>query len=161
AIAMTCSIQGMPTRPCMLLLTPALAAAALSAQTPPTPPTPTIAEKTAGMRKLDGYFPLYWDEKAGHLWMQVPRPDSEALWVAGLGRGRGWNDIGLDRGQSEDERIVRFRRVGPKVLLEQPNYTFRASSSNPAEVRDVKDAFAPSVLWGFSVGAATGARVLV
>jgi uncharacterized protein DUF4953/uncharacterized protein DUF5117 len=113
------------------------------------------------MRKLDGYFPLYWDEKAGHLWMEVARLDSEVLWVSGLATGLGSNDIGLDRGQIQDERIVLFRRVGPKVLLEQPNYTFRASSTNPAEIRDVKDAFAPSVLWGFTVGAETGTRVLV
>jgi hypothetical protein len=73
----------------------------------------------------------------------------------------GSNDIGLDRGQIQDERIVRFRRVGPKVLLEQPNYTFRSSSTNPAEVRAVRDAFAPSVLWGFTVAAESDGHILV
>ncbi|HKE90491.1 MAG TPA: zinc-dependent metalloprotease, partial [Gemmatimonadales bacterium] len=150
----------MRTRPLILILLQALPAAFLCAQAAQTP-TPSIAEKTAGMRKLDGYFPLYWDEKAGHLWMEVARPDSELLWVSGLATGLGSNDIGLDRGQIQDERVVRFRRVGPKVLLEQPNYTFRASSTNPAEVRDVRDAFAPSVLWGFTVGAESGSHVLV
>src|SRR5262245_18734835 len=147
----------MRTRPFILILIQAISAAALYAQTP----IPSIAEKTAGMRKLDGYFPLYWDEKAGHLWMEVVRPDSEVLWVSGLATGLGSNDIGLDRGQIQDERVVRFRRVGPKVLLEQPNYTFRTSSTNPAEIRDVRDAFAPSVLWGFAVGAESGNHVLV
>ena len=28
---------------------------------------PTIEERTAAMRKLDGYFPLYWDERTGSL----------------------------------------------------------------------------------------------
>src|SRR5262245_31475229 len=148
----------MRTRPFILILVQTISAAALSAQ---AAPTPSIADKTAGMRKLDGYFPLYWDEKAGHLWMEVSRSDSELLWVSGLATGLGSNDIGLDRGQIQDERVVRFRRVGPKVLLEQPNYTFRASSTNPAEVRDVRDAFAPSVLWGFTVGAESGSHVLV
>ncbi len=137
-----------------------LVATAVRAQAPQTP-TPSIAEKTAGMRQLDGYFPLYWDEKAGHLWMEVARLDSEVLWVSGLAAGLGSNDIGLDRGQIQDERIVRFHRVGPKVLLEQPNYTFRASSTNPAEVRAVRDAFAPSVLWGFTVAAESDGHVLV
>ena len=146
-------------RPFTLIALQSLAVAALGAQT--ATPTPTIAEKTAGMKRLDGYFPLYWDEKAGHLWMEVARPDSEVLWVSGLATGLGSNDIGLDRGQIQDERIVRFRRVGPKVLLEQPNYTFRASSTNPAEIRDVKDAFAPSVLWGFTLGAESNGHVLV
>lgn len=149
----------MRNRSFVLVLFQVLAAAPLHSQTPTA--TPSIAEKTAGMRKLDGYFPLYWDEKAGHLWMEVARTDSEVLWVSGLATGLGSNDIGLDRGQIQDERIVRFRRVGPKVLLEAPNYTFRASSTSPAEIRDVKDAFAPSVLWGFTVGAESGGRVLV
>jgi Met-zincin/Domain of unknown function (DUF5117) len=122
---------------------------------------PSIADKTAGMQRLDGYFPLYWDDKAGHLWMEIPRLDTEVLWVSGLAAGLGSNDIGLDRGQVQDERIVTFHRVGPKVLLEQPNYTFRASSTNPAEIRAVADAFAKSNLWGFTVGAESGGHVLV
>jgi hypothetical protein len=142
-----------------------IAALALFLLSPLQPATaqapPTIAAKTAGMRKLDGYFPLYWDAKEGHLWMEIPRPDSEVLWVSGLATGLGSNDIGLDRGQIQDERIVRFRRVGPKVLLEQPNYTFRSSSTNPAEVRAVHDAFAPSVLWGFTVAAESDGHILV
>ena len=149
----------MRNRPFLLIAMQSIAVAALGAQA--ATPIPSIAEKTAGMRKLDGYFPLYWDEKAGHLWMEVARPDSEVLWVSGLATGLGSNDIGLDRGQIQDERVVRFRRVGPKVLLEQPNYTFRASSTSPAEMRDVRDAFAPSVLWGFTVGAESNGRVLV
>ena len=28
-------------------------------------PTPTIEDRTSGMQKLDGYFPLYWDERSG------------------------------------------------------------------------------------------------
>ena len=43
----------------------------------------------------------------------------------------------------------------------QPNYRFRADSTNQAEVRAVEDAFAKSVLWGFPIAAATGDRVLV
>jgi hypothetical protein len=43
----------------------------------------------------------------------------------------------------------------------QPNYRYRATSDNLAEVRAVRDAFARSVLWGFPVAAASGSRVLV
>jgi hypothetical protein len=124
-------------------------------------PIPSIATKTSGMQKLDGYFPLYWDAKAGHLWMEIPRLDTEVLWVSGLAAGLGSNDIGLDRGQIQGERIVKFHRVGPKVLLEEPNYRFRASSENPEEVRAVEDAFAKSDLWGFTVGAESDGHVLV
>src|SRR4029453_17072793 len=75
--------------------------------------------------------------------------------------GLGWNDIGLDRGQSGQGRVGKFQRIGPRVLMVQPNYTWRADSPNPDERRAVEDAFAKSILWGFAVGAETDGRVLV
>jgi hypothetical protein len=123
----------------------------------------TIEDRTAGMRRLDGYFPLYWDSAGGQLFMEISRWNTEVLHMAGLAAGLGSNDIGLDRGQAQGSRIVSFERVGPKVLMVQPNYEFRSSSTNPAEVKSVRDAFARSVLWGFTVAAESdgGRRVLV
>ena len=144
---------------CSLLLCVALPAAAQ--QRPAPQRKPTIEEKTAGMRKLGGYFPLYWDEAAGQLWLEIARLNTEVLYVTGLAAGLGSNDIGLDRGQLAATRIVKFERVGPKVLLVQPNYDFRAVSTNAAEVKAVRDAFARSTLWGFTVAAETDNRVLV
>ena len=43
----------------------------------------------------------------------------------------------------------------------QPNYQYRGTSSNAAEVQDVNDAFARSVLWAFQIAAASDGRVLV
>ena len=126
-------------------------------------PTRTIEDRTAGMRKLDGFFPLYWDAAAGQLFMEIPRLNTEVLNLTGLAAGLGSNDIGLDRGGGMGSRIVFFERQGPRVMMVQPNYRFRSSSSNPQEVRAVRDAFARSVLWGFNVAAESngGARVLV
>ena len=123
----------------------------------------TIEDRTTGLRKLDGFFPLYWDSTAGQLFMEIPRLNTEVLHFAGLASGLGSNDIGLDRGGLQGSRIVRFERVGPRVLMVQPNYEFRSSSSDPAEVRTIRDAFARSVLWGFNVVAESdgGRRVLV
>src|SRR5688572_25373481 len=139
----------------LILSTPALA------QRPAAAPARTIEDRTASMRKLDGFFPLYWDSAGGQLFMEIPRLNSEVLHVMGLGAGLGSNDIGLDRGGLMGSRIVMFERTGPRVMMVQPNYRFRSSSTNPAEVRAVRDAFARSVLWGFNVAAATGDRVLV
>src|SRR5205814_1774455 len=93
---------------------------------------PTIDERTAGMQKLDGYFPVYWDERGGALFLEIPRFDADFMLSTGLGAGLGSNDIGLDRGQGGQGRIVRFERIGPKVLLTQSNESFRSSSSNAA-----------------------------
>ncbi len=124
-------------------------------------PVQTIDAKTAGLQKLDGFMPLYWDEKSGSLWMEINKWNSEMLYSTGLAAGLGSNDIGLDRGQSGQGRVVKFQRIGPRVLMVQPNYTFRADSPNADERRAVEDAFAKSILWGFTVGAETDGRVLV
>ncbi len=121
----------------------------------------TIAEKTAGMDKASGYFTYYWDAKAGKVWLEVDRWDTEFLYVNSLPAGLGSNDIGLDRGQLGGQRIVKFTRSGNKVLLVQPNYSFRASSSIVEEHRAVEQAFAQSVVGGFEVAAEDGSRVLV
>ncbi len=121
----------------------------------------TIAGKTAGMEKLPGYFPFYWDAKGGKVWLEIDKWDTEFLYVNSLPAGIGSNDIGLDRGQLGDDHVVRFSRSGPKVLLTQINYNFRAVSNNPDERKAVEDAFAQSVLGGFDVAAEEGTRVLV
>lgn len=147
-----------------MFLAPLARPAVLNAQNRPAAPSgplPSIEEKTAGMQKIDGFFPLYWDDDAGQLWMEISRFDIEVLHLNGLAAGLGSNDIGLDRGQLSGSRIVEFERVGRKILMVQPNYRFRATSDNPAEVKAVTDAFARSVLWGFTVTAESNGRVLV
>lgn len=122
---------------------------------------PSIAEKTSGMERMDGYLPLYWDADLGQLWMEIPRLDEEMVHYVGYGAGLGSNDLGLDRGALRGSRIVKFERVGRKVMMVQPNYRFRALSDNASEVRAVEDAFARSILWGFTAEAETDGRVLV
>jgi len=120
-----------------------------------------IAEKTKDTQKLAGYFNLYWDAKAGKLWLEIDKWDTEVLYQSGLPAGVGSNDIGLDRGQLGGTRIVRFERSGPKVLLVQENLNFRAVSNDADEQRAVRDSFAESVLWGFTAAAEENGRVLV
>src|SRR6516225_2983924 len=109
----------------------------------------TIKEKTAGAEKLAGFFNLYWDAKAGKLWLEVDKFGAEFLYQTGLAAGVGSNDIGLDRGQPGPTRLVRFERSGPKVLLVQENLEYRAITNDVDEARAVKESFAESALWGF------------
>ena len=110
---------------------------------------PKIEEFTANMQAHKGFFNFYWDEGKGKIYLEIPQMETEFLYVNSLSAGVGSNDIGLDRGQLGSERVVKFMRSGPKVLLIQPNYKYRAVSDNPAEVRAVEEAFAQSVLGGF------------
>ena len=124
-------------------------------------PLPSIAERTDGFQKLDGFYPLYWDDASGTLYLEIPKLNQEVLYVSGLSAGLGSNDIGLDRAQIGGQKLVRFERVGAKVLMVQPNYSYRAVSNNASERKAVEDAFAKSILWGFTAIAETSGRVLV
>ena len=152
--------------PCSSMLV-LLASTTALAQTPAESPKPTdipkVAQLTAHTQKLDGYFPLYWNETSGQLWLEIPadRWNQEFLFVDSLPAGVGSNDIGLDRAQLGEARVVKFERSGPKVLLMEVNLRFRASSTNPDERRDVEDAFARSALWGFKVAAQENGKVLI
>jgi hypothetical protein len=129
--------------------------------TSPSAGVPSIAEKVAGTRAMPGLFPLYWDERDGKLWLEIAREPREFLYQSALAAGVGSNDIGLDRGQLGATRVVRFERIGPKLLLVQANLDYRAVSDAPDERRAVRESFAESALWGFTVAAQTGDRVLV
>ena len=123
--------------------------------------TPSIREKTAEMKHLEGLIPLDWDSKAGKLYIEIAHlgPDGKTpdlLYVNSLPYGTGSNDLGLDRGQVSEGRLVHFERSGPKVLLVEPNLAFRSSSNDPNEQLAVRQSFPESVLWGFTVAAESG-----
>jgi hypothetical protein len=123
--------------------------------------TQSITERVASMQRFPGYFPFYWDAKAGKIWLEIDKWNSEFLYVESLPAGIGSNDIGLDRGQVGQTHVVRFERSGPRILMIASNESFRADSDNADERRAVKDAFAESTMWGFEVAAEEGNRALV
>lgn len=122
---------------------------------------PSISEKTANAKKYEGFMNFWWDESSGKIWLEISQFDQEILYVTSLPGGLGSNDIGLDRGLLGDERIVSFSRVGKKVLMNQPNYRYRALSNDANERRAVQTSFATSTLWGFNVEAEENGKVLV
>src|SRR5580765_2431086 len=121
-----------PLIPALLLLVisaPAFAQPRSAAETR----IPTISEKVAAMQKFPGYFPFYWDARAGRLWLEIDKWNSEFLYVESLPAGIGSNDIGLDRGQVGQTHVVRFERTGPRILLIASNEGYRAETDNADE----------------------------
>jgi hypothetical protein len=118
-------------------------------------------DKIKNLQKIDGFMPVYWDVKSGKMLMEIPRLNTEFLYQVSLPAGVGSNPIGLDRGQLGRTFVVYFERIGPKVLLIQPNYRYRALSDDEAERKSVADSFARSVIWGFKVEAETDGKILV
>ena len=132
-------------------------AVAASATEKPAPEAGAAPQETV----LEGFVPLRWDETNGKLLMEITRFGEELIWQVSLAAGVGSNPIGLDRGQLGSTHIVRFERVGPRVLMIEPNYAYRALSSDPAERRAVEQSFAQSILAGFKVEGSTPRGVLV
>jgi hypothetical protein len=122
---------------------------------------PTIEEKTKAFKKFSGFLNYYWDESSGKTWLEVNKLDTEILYHNAMPAAIGSNDIGLDRGLMGASRIVSFNRTGRKLLMIQPNYDYRAVTTDVAEKRAVEQSFAKSVLWGFTIEAETDGKVLV
>ena len=133
----------------------------LQAQEKDKKETPTITSKTEGMVRQTGFYTYYYAPEEGKVYLLLDRTDEDFLYVNSLAAGLGSNDIGLDRNQLGNTRVVFFTRVGPKVLLQQRNLDYRAVSDNPAEAQSVEEAFAQSVVEGFKVVAKSGDTVLI
>ncbi|WP_250883964.1 zinc-dependent metalloprotease [Glaciecola sp. XM2] len=98
-------------------------------------------------------------EDSIHLRLDKSQIGQHMIFQSSLPRGIGSNDIGLDRGQLSDTRLVKFERFGNKILLQQLNTKFRASSDNAAERSSIDEAFADSVIAGFLISEETDTQI--
>lgn len=103
---------------------------------------------------FSGFFDFIYNDDKGTIHLKIDRNtqlDVPFLYVNGLSAGIGSNDIGLDRGQLGNERVVYFTKMGDRLLLVQPNLTYRSTSDNPLEQASIKQAFAQSIIFGFPI----------
>lgn len=110
-----------------------------------------------GKSHQQGFFSFYQDSKTGQVFLEVNEFEQPFLFQSSMPHGIGSNDIGLDRGQLGNTRLVQFERVGNKVFLRQLNTYYRANSANKLERQAIDEAFASSIIWGFKV-AETGSE---
>ena len=129
--------------------------------------TKTLDERVAGLEARPGFLDLYVDKDAAKVLAALPAPGADGVSVrfiysTGLTAGLGSNPVGLDRGNASSGEIVRFRKIGGKVIAEQENWRYRATSGRAAEQKSVQQSFATSFVWSSDV-LATGpdGRVLV
>ena len=92
-----------------------------------------------------------YNDDSGKIILEIKNLDSEFMYINSLSRGVGNNDLGLDRGQLGNSRVVYFTKRGNKILLIQPNLRYVSNSSNYLENKAVEEAFARSVLFGFDI----------
>lgn len=124
-------------------------------------PDASFPDRVASLDARPGFLSLYVDPASGKVFAALPAPDGDGISVrfiysTGLTAGLGSNPIGLDRGNATSGDIVRFRKIGSKVVAEAENWRYRATSGLAAEERSVQQSFASSFLWSADIEA-TGA----
>jgi len=112
---------------------------------------PTLKTLTTNHKLHKGFVSYLFDQNKGKLYLKIDNLNSEFIYQTSLPQGLGSNDIGLDRGQLSDTRLVEFQKVGNKLLLVQKNTKYRAISKNKKESQSVEQAFASSILWSFPI----------
>jgi hypothetical protein len=123
-----------------------------------TRPAATVSAITQNLKKFEGYFNFYYDERGGKVYLEINDFDKEFLYFSSLTDGVG--NGGPERGQASSV-ITKFMKVGPKIFLVQPVTYYRAVNGNEDEKKAVDNAFAKSILWGFAPVATEGNRVLI
>ena len=106
------------------------------------------------LKSYQGFFDFSYDQTNGQILLKVNRAsqmEQSFLYINSLSAGIGSNDIGLDRGQLGNERVVHFTKMGNKLMLVQPNLDYRSTSDNELEQASIEQAFAKSVLFGFLI----------
>jgi hypothetical protein len=147
-------------KPFIVLALLSLGASSAAAQASQQQPATTIAGRTAGFERRDGFIPLYVDARQGRIFAEIPRDTMRALFFVSQATGLGSNPVGLDRGAGGDEQVVRFDRDGDRVLMVFENNGFR-SSLNAANRLTVNESFPPSTVASLPVVAEEGNRVLI
>lgn len=126
-----------------------------------SPAAPDPQAVTRDLQHVAGLFDVYRDAAKGRVLLGLRAFEQPFLLTTSLPWALGSNDIGLDRGQSSDSRLVEFRRAGTRVLLVEDNTRFRADSGNADEVEAVRRAFPESVLWSTDILAERKGEVVI
>lgn len=144
------------------LLFGAMASMPARADAPPAKPA-TLAALTQGLQAQPGFLDLWRDADKGRVLLSVAptQLDQPFLLATSLPYALGSNDVGLDRAQTGELRVVRFEKHGAQLFLVQDNTRYIAASADADERAAVRESFASAVLWSGPILNADGGRPLV
>src|ERR1041384_269884 len=123
----------------------------------------TLAARSEGLKKQDGFLPWYWDEKKGAILLELSpsKLSREFLYFTALGSGIGSTEVFADRSSFAGNALCRFRRVGGQVLIIQENTAFFAQNGGADLKQSVESSFPPSVLAALPLEAEQDGTLLV
>ncbi|MDX1703539.1 MAG: zinc-dependent metalloprotease [Altererythrobacter ishigakiensis] len=96
--------------------------------------------------------PVAADTEDGTITLTMPAPDEDGvagryLYVAQIETGVGSAATGVDRGAPLRTGILRFRRVGKKVVAELENTKFIAPNGSQAQQDSIANSFSNATMW--------------
>ncbi|MEO8479493.1 MAG: zinc-dependent metalloprotease [Gemmatimonadota bacterium] len=136
-----------------------LPGATLAAQSVPTA-RQTFSEARADQVRRDGFVPILVGPNRDKLRLELPADGMRALFLVSLATGAGSNPLGLDRGANGPTEVVRFDRVGSRMLVVFENTAYR-SSGDSLHRRTIEESFAASTVASLPIIAEEDGRVVV
>ena len=106
------------------------------------------------------YIPLSVDATKGRVLLTIPALDTDILYYVSLASGGGSVELPLDRG-TMDSAVIRFRRAGGKILVEEQNLAFRSLAGDAAHKAGVAASFPASTLASLPIESEAGGRIVV
>ncbi|MTV36115.1 DUF5117 domain-containing protein [Duganella radicis] len=140
-----------------LPLSPAASAAPAADATP----AKSIADVTRNLQSQPGFIDVWRDTGKGRVLLSVATLEQPFLLVSSLPYALGSNDVGLDRAQPGEMRMVHFEKHGARLFLVQENTNYVANSADRDERAAVRESFSNSVLWSGDILASDKDRHLV
>lgn len=140
------------------VLASATSIALLALAAPPVMAQSAPATASAATR-MDGFVPLTWDAAKGRVLIEVPAFDTDILYYVSAASGGGSVELPLDRGILESA-VIRFQRVGQRVLVVKVNTGYRATTGTAQTAQGVADSFPTSVLASLPIESAAGGKVV-
>ncbi|HEX5345212.1 MAG TPA: DUF5117 domain-containing protein, partial [Duganella sp.] len=146
-----------------LLMTGAVPVAIAAADGPQAaaPAVKTMADVTRGLQSQPGFIDVWRDTGKGRVLLSVGMLEQSFLLASSLPYALGSNDVGLDRAQNGEMRMVHFEKHGGKLFLVQENTNYVANSADRDERAAVRESFSNSVLWSGEILASDKDRHLV
>jgi hypothetical protein len=129
----------------------------------PAKKLPAIDEVVKGSTKIEGLFPLHYNAKEQHLYMEVQESqyDKEFLCPISIARGAGTTFLGGDTLNFGNQWILSFSRVADRILVTRKNVQFKAKGGSP-QADAVKVSYTDSVIAAVPIkGEETGGRKVV
>lgn len=124
------------------------------------PAAPAVASSAAATIRMDGFIPLRWDAVKGRLLLEISAFDQDILYYVSAATGGGSVELPLDRGVMYSA-VIRFQRVGAKVLVTEINQDYRSLGGDSAHVQGVAESFPTSVLAALPIESDAGGKVVV